>query len=255
MRGHGNWAPAAMGVGLGGLIILGLVGCTHVAGPAQPQSAPEPAVVRPRPKKTVRHGPTASNNPAPKRYARYKVIQERDIFQPLVESEAEAEPPESFPSPTQPRTQADEQAQKGPTDDLALTGVVEGPDGLQALIENIETGAGQYLSIGEEVEGLKLVGIALDRVTLVGQGQTYELVKGAKEIQEEAAAQPTAVEKPKAEPKPQVPKGALDLSKVPRGLGSSKLREMYNRYKHLLTPEQRQQAEEYIQQREREEGG
>ena len=194
------------------------------------------------------------------RYHDYAVVTERDIFRPLAREAASLREPKSFPDPQSKTTGTkDEEAPKGPTDDVAVTGFVEIGGQLQALVENVETGEGRYVAAGETIFGLTVAAIRRGRVIFEQAGKTYEVAAGEREIEEEqVATQPKekATEEKKEEEKPEGLSGDMDITRhIPPGMSASQLRAMYERYKQHLSPEQRAQAEEYIRKKEESEGG
>ncbi len=135
-------------------------------------------------------------------YERYSVVSERDIFRPLVTGAQEQESGEA--SKKAEKEQASSASSPvGPTDKLALTGVVELGGRAIALVENTETNAGDFAGVGETLFGFQVVRLTAREVGLKGaDGKEYTLTMGEKEIEESAAAATEPERQPAARPRP-----------------------------------------------------
>jgi hypothetical protein len=130
--------------------------------------------------------------------APYTEIADRNIFRPLV---VRPKGPEGAPSPPSTVAKTGPEAGKAgnpasgkaggpgmpprpldPLADLALTGVTEVGGRLQALIEHISTRLGQYVAVGERIDGFGLKSIQATSVVLEKGGKEYTLRMGAKEV-------------------------------------------------------------------------
>ena len=251
-------AIAALGLGL--LVVLGCGGENRSSARSVASAGTRSAARGGERGNPVTKNETSSTAAeAEDRYHNYAVVTERDIFRPLARDAASLREPESFPNPQSKTTGTkDEEAPKGPTDDVAVTGFVEIGGQLQALVENVETGEGRYVAAGEIIFGLTVAAIKRGRVIFEKDGNTYEVATGEKEIKEEQVATQPKQEKEeeKEEEKPEGLSGDMDIMRhIPPGMSASQLRAMYERYKQYLSPEQRAQAEEYIRKKEESEGG
>jgi len=251
-----------------GALVALLVGCQKMpkAASGSSESASQPGSRQERPSaSSVRGQPPSlaalSGPPQELKYEDCAVITKRDIFKPLVAEPVALGAKPNFPNPQHKGGPAPGRMgipTRGPTEDLAVTGFTEVGGRLAALIENITTGEGRYVQVGDLIFGLQVVAIKRGRVVFLQGGKRYEVTAGEKTIAEtQVAAAPKEEkkgEKPAAPPPP-MPTGGMDLTRfIPPGMSAAQLRAMYERYKEHLTPEQRAQAEEYIRNRERSEG-
>lgn len=119
-------------------------------------------------------------------FDRYAVIPERDIFKPLVASAAPKVNVPDVPSPTAKRSQSPAMPQS-PTEDLAMTGVVQAGGRLRVLITNVKTHESTYAAEGDTAFDFRVVKILAREVRLSKDGEQYTLKMGEKEIAEESA--------------------------------------------------------------------
>jgi hypothetical protein len=198
----------------------------------------------------------------------YTAITERNLFRPLVAAPrgpqgapappstvaklpAETKKPSSPPRPAGPPRPPD------PLADLALTGVIQAGDALKALIEHISTRVGQYVIVGDMIDGFRVKLIRVDSVVLEKGGREYTLRLGQKEL----PAAPVAAPPPKEAPKMEGPRTENSTRAHRRGsflgdwgswadrMSLAQLEAMYASYKDRMSPEQRAQAEQYLAQR------
>ncbi|MBI3912143.1 MAG: hypothetical protein HY320_14585 [Armatimonadetes bacterium] len=118
----------------------------------------------------------------------------RNLFRPLVGKRTAAPGGEQVPAsgfsltpaiPTGVRplgTTPPAQVNHRGTEDLAMVGVVEMDDRVEALLRNLKTGESQYLAVGEECWGLQVQEIHADRVVLAEGDRTYTLGISDKEV-------------------------------------------------------------------------
>jgi hypothetical protein len=147
---------------------------------------------------------------------------------------------------------------------LALTGITQVGDRLRALLERVSTGTGRYVSVGEEFHGFRVVEIQADSVVLEKDGQQGTLSMGAKRVSSETQQRP----KPAATKKVEDAQTRTSLPAPPsrrardvrEGFGEEmlswaesmslpELERMYSQYGDYLSPQQRAQAETYLQER------
>ncbi|MGQ9729740.1 MAG: hypothetical protein ACUVX8_00570, partial [Candidatus Zipacnadales bacterium] len=212
-------------------------------------------------------------------------IARRDIFRPLVRSSRKGGADTEVSSPTasvrrkagSPLSEAPKliagpplptEKAPDPLADLVLTGVIEVDGRLEALLETISTRRGEYVAVDEYFAGFRVVSIEAKSVLLVKDGTEYTLSMGSKELSEpislSIAVSPS--------PMPLVQSSqAQRYSAEGRGSGGemmdgqfgedmlawaerqplSSLERMYQQYGAYMSPEQRQQAERYLEDRRR----
>ncbi|MFQ5809146.1 MAG: hypothetical protein ACE5JM_05960, partial [Armatimonadota bacterium] len=125
----------------------------------------------------------------------YKVVTQRNVFQPLVAEPRESaalDVPSEIPSPRGSDRRSGPPEPPDPTTDLAMTGVVESNAGLMGLIKNVETGASVYAGVGDSAFDLRVTRIEAKRVTLAQGDREYTLEMGTKEIPEAEHASASA---------------------------------------------------------------
>jgi hypothetical protein len=133
---------------------------------------------------------------------------------------------------------------------------------LRALLERLSTRTGRYVSVGDECYGFQVMQIGATSVVLEKDKQQYTLELGSKQLSTAAAGRAASAEKPKtaeqATPQPPSPSGRS--RGTAEGFGSEMLawaasmtlpdlERLYSQYKDHMQPEQRAQAEEYIERR------
>jgi len=208
----------------------------------------------------------------------YGQIVERDVFGPLVApsraSGAGEGGGESGPLPAAERSARGERPEPekpaDPLADLALTGIVQAGQDLQALIETVSTRVGRYVRVGDEISGFRVAGIREGAVVLERDGTQYTLCMGDRELpdtpgsaasQEHVGAQQTTgstqpTGAPSGPPTGITASGEFgsDMLQWAERTPLPQLERMYDRYSGYVSPEQRRQADEYIQDRRRREG-
>lgn len=212
----------------------------------------------------------------PKRLEKhYQAVAERNIFRPLIspprepggveaQDESLAAPAASVPSPSDRGPSAYPGQAPDPLAGLALTGITQVGDRLRALLEHLPTRTGRYVSVGEEFHGFRVVEVRGDSVLLEKDGQQRTLSLGVKRLpsdtqQTPAPATPRNVEAVKAPtPRPAAPRERR--ADIREGFGDEmlswaesmslpELERLYSQYGSYLSPEQRAQADAYLQQR------
>jgi hypothetical protein len=204
----------------------------------------------------------------------YQAIVERNVFRPLVSA---PRGPEGVEAPSVlasdeelPRNRAgaaaDAETRAQPPDplaDLALTGITQVGERLRALLEKVSTRTGRYVSVGEEFHGFRVVEIQADSVVLEKDGEQQTLSMGAKRLspgtdERPAPAAKTTEDAQVQTPKPVAPRGrppemgegfGPDMLAWAENMSLRDLERAYAQYSDFLSPEQRAQAEEYLQQR------
>jgi hypothetical protein len=186
----------------------------------------------------------------------YQAIAQRDVFRALVanprgtgaESGASggtSAPQTRAPQPSSPRPSAP----PDPTEDIALTGIIETTDGLDVLVESVSTGKGMFAGIGDTVFGFDVAAIGPGTVTLKQGDKSYTLRLGEKEI--------APHETPAASTSSSSGSGASSTSDASSGTqsngGMQDMRSMSSderrRYWESLSDEQRQQMRDQMRQR------
>lgn len=207
----------------------------------------------------------------------YDQIVERDVFRPLVVAARAAGTGEgggkSRSAPTGGRSPGKPSEPGKPADplaDLALTGVVQAGQDLQALIERVSTRVGRYVRVGDEIDGFRVAEIREESVLLEKDGTRQTLRMGDKELPEAPSSVPSDAnagsqaggQGGQQTPGPSGPSGGMtipgefgdDMLKWAERTPLSQIERMYDRYSGYMSPEQRRQADEYIQDRRRREG-
>ena len=204
----------------------------------------------------------------------YQAIVERNVFRPLVSAPrgpegieapsvraSDQEPPRSGPG-GRPHSAARGQP-PDPLADLALTGVTQVGERLRALLEKVSTRTGRYVSVGDEFHGFRVVEIRADSVVLEKDGEQRMLSMGAKRLSSETQERPAPTTEKTEEaqaqtPKPVAPRGrppemgegfGADMLAWAENMSLGDLERTYAQYADYLSPEQRGQAEKYIEER------
>ena len=153
--------------------------------------------------------------------------------------------------------------------DLALTGVVEVNRELQALIERVSTRVGEFVSVGEEFDGYRVARIDIDAVELEKNGARHTLRMGDKELDQtpsgSSAGADSGTSGTAAGPTPPTPGARMGSGQMTGEFGGDMLgwaerqslqtlERTYGQYSSYMSPDQRRQAEEYLQDRRRREG-
>jgi len=214
---------------------------------------------------------------APRLALRYEEVAERDPFKPLVNAPRAAEGggdgggPAETARPTRqgsgPKAPAEPAAPPDPLADLALTGVVEIGRELKALLENVKTHVGDYAGVGEEFSGFRVVRIRETEVELEKDGKRHTLRMGDKELpagpSSSSPSAPAEGASPRAPSRmpggpssggPPTGEFGEDMLKWAEKMPLRKLEQFYSTYSGQLSPTERQQAEEYLEERRRREG-
>ncbi len=154
----------------------------------------------------------------------YAVIAERNIFKPVTETALA--PPPSRPVPPMPvgplpgsgfgfpggMGRGGGGGQTG-NSKIAFTGVVQSPDGIYALLENLATGETRYARTGDNAFGMQVTDVNPSMVSLDSGGQPMRLMIGENKTDTTATPTPT----PGAPPQPPGP-GASPPSGPPPGM-------------------------------------
>jgi len=176
---------------------------------------------RSKPSAPAVQGPPVLRGSSPARGA-YSVIAERNLFRPLVAGASPSQLPSaevkkpsagsSGPKPNVPALppQSGRGAPGGPPSGgggdskktVAFTGVVETPDGKQALLENLQTKETRFVKQGESAFGCRVVSIGPQVVSLEKDGSQFTLSIGENKS-EAPAASPPAGGKPGPEKPPE----------------------------------------------------
>lgn len=262
------WAKVVVALAV---VVIVAVGITQVAR----RTAPTAPTAQP----TERVAPEqAKDEPeAPRLALRYEEIVERSPFKPLVTAPRAAEgggngggPAETAnptPQNSSPREPAGPAAPPDPLADLALTGVVEIGRELRALLENVKTHVGDYVGVGEEFSGFRVVEIRETEVELEKDGKRHTLRMGDKKLpagpSSSSSSAPTEKAATGASGRPRggpglggPPTGEFgeDMLKWAEKMPLRQLEQFYSAYSGQLSPTERKQAEEYLEQRRRREG-
>jgi len=229
---------------------------------------------------------SAPSDDPPEQRPDYASITQRDLFRPLVKAPKTAGGGGALgPAASAAGSAVAAKAEQGksgtsgaaqppdPLADLALTGVIEVGDRLQALIEKVSTRTGRYVSINEDFEGFRVVSIGVDSVVLERAGRQHTLAMGQKQFGERAASAPASASTASEAPKPG-PSASSSASSpgAPRGGGMMggfggdilawaesqslpDLERMYAQYGSMMSPEDRARAEAYLESRRARERG
>ncbi len=262
------------------IIVAGFVGASIIAAAELTRRArgwSEPPPVRqPAPAETSEAAAEPEPSPPPSRpEKRYQTIADRNIFRPLLlppkePQETETPGPEAADQPVAPPGQDGRPSGTPPTGkpdpmaDLALTGITQVGERLRALLEHVPTRVGRYVSVGDEFRGFRVVDIRGDSVVLEKDGQQHVLSMGARRLSPETqgTAEPTAkraeATRALAAPRPRAPSGpppemregfGEEMLSWAESMSLPELERTYSQYGDYLSPEQRAQAEAYLQQR------
>jgi hypothetical protein len=263
------------------IIAAGFVGASIIAAAeltrrSRGWSEPPPPARQPAPAETSEAAAEPEPSPQPSRpEKRYQTIADRNVFRPLVLPPKESQEPEApeLEAADQPAAPPGERGRASATSPtgkpdpmagLALTGITQVGERLRALLEHVPTRVGRYVSVGDEFHGFRVVDIRGDSVVLGKDGQQHTLSMGARRLSPETqgTAEPTAkkvegIHAPTS-PRPLAPTGppagmregfGEEMLSWAESMSLPELERVYSQYGDYLSPQQRGQAEAYLQQR------